>query len=666
MSGFSILWKFNRLRTMSAGELVYRTGRALQALAEKRFGWWLADDVLPQGMSDAVWLAELPRDIDATPYVDAADAVLAGRFNLFALSDLELGFPPNWNRDPKTGKVVALAFGKTIDYRNEHVVGDIKYLWELNRHLELVTLAQAWHLTGEPRFSEGCRTLLDAWFAQCPYPLGPNWISSLEHGFRLVNWAFSWHLLGGESSPLFAGMPGQAFRLRWLRSVRQHCHFIAGHLSRYSSANNHLLGELMGLMVGSVTWPLWPECKQWRDTAVREFAEQALLQTSEDGVNREQAIYYQHEVMDMMLICGLLGRAIGIDFGSRYWNRLERMADFVAALMDRSGHIPMIGDADDARVVRFDPSRRFDAYRSLLATASVLFERGDLKAISGACDDKTVWLIGASARLAFDKLEVPMPRPLPQAFPEGGYYIFVTRRGEPTEVLACMDCGPVGFASIAAHGHADALSLTLSAGGVPVLIDPGTYAYHTHGAWRHYFRSTLAHNTVRIDGLDQSTSGGSFLWLQKAIARCLDVELSGAKQLFSGEHDGYRRLSDPAVHRRSIEFDSARNEFIVEDVIDCAGAHVAEVSWHFSEECEVRAAGTVVCARAGGVTVTVSPERSESPPQLLRGQCDPPAGWVSRSYDAKVPTTTAVWSFSVRGTTRFVTLLKVEFQQRAE
>ncbi|HML96711.1 MAG TPA: alginate lyase family protein [Thermodesulfobacteriota bacterium] len=662
MNASSISWKLNRLRSMSLPELFYRTRQSLRGFAEGSVGLGLARETPPRGSPGARWLPRLPNAIDPVPYVTRADSVLAGRFTLFALRDLDLGFPPQWNRDPKTGVVVPLVFGKAIDYRDEQLVGDIKYLWELNRHLDLVTLAQAWHLTGESRFFEGCRALLDSWFVQCPYPLGPNWTSSLEHGLRLVNWAFAWQLLGGESSGLFEDDLGQVFRQRWLRSVHQHCHFIKGHLSRYSSANNHLMGELMGLLVGSLTWPMWSESKRWRDFAHREFAEQAMLQTTDDGVNREQAIYYHHEVMDMMLVCGLVTQANGVDFDARYWERLEHMAEFVAALMDRAGNVPMIGDADDARIVRLDPSDAFDPYRSLLSTTAVLFERGDLKAKAGVCDDKTVWLLGESANELFDALPATSDYPLPWAFPEGGYYLFGARRGEPTEILACVDCGPIGYLSISGHGHADALSMTLSAGGVPLLIDPGTFAYHTQRGWRDYFRSTFAHNTVCVDGQDQSVSGGSFMWLDKATSRCIVAEWSETHQRFVGEHDGYCRLADPVVHRRSIDFDVSLDEFIVEDLIDCRGNHEAQLCWHFSEHCDVTVTDAVVHARIGNVTLKLAVEGNASPPKILRGQINPPAGWISRSYDTKLPSATAMWNISVQGPTRFTTLLTVGFR----
>src|SRR5581483_9453664 len=148
-----------------------------------------------------------------------------------ALEDASLGFPPRWNVDPKTGVEAPLDFGFGLDYRDATRVGDIKYLWEINRHLELVTLAQAWHLTADERYSRGARVLIDSWLEASPYPLGVNWCASLEHAIRLVNWSLAWHLLGSDDSVLFRGEQGRIFRGRWLASIHRHCHFIARHFS---------------------------------------------------------------------------------------------------------------------------------------------------------------------------------------------------------------------------------------------------------------------------------------------------------------------------------------------------------------------------------------------------------------------------------------------------
>ena len=145
-----LLWKLNRLRTMTLCEVLHRVGTALQTRLESR-GIGLANDPpAPAFDFGRDWLPK-SRAFNVEAYRSAADTILSGRFAVFALESAELGFPPDWNRDPRTGIVAPLRFGKRIDYRDEQVVGDIKYLWQPNRHLELVTLAQAFHLTGEFR-----------------------------------------------------------------------------------------------------------------------------------------------------------------------------------------------------------------------------------------------------------------------------------------------------------------------------------------------------------------------------------------------------------------------------------------------------------------------------------------------------------------------------------
>ena len=108
------------------------------------------------------------------------------------------------------------------------------------------------------------------------------------------------------------------------------------------------------------------------------------------------------------------------------------------------------------------------------------------------------------------------PRRAPQVFPDAGITLLRTSPEDGPEIWCRCDGGPHGFLSIAAHAHADALSVEVRHDGVEVLVDPGTYCYHGEPQWRSYFRSTLAHNTVEVDGANQSVEGGPFLWSQHA------------------------------------------------------------------------------------------------------------------------------------------------------
>jgi len=653
----SLAWKIARLRCMSPSEVSWRVVQSLRSRIRAR-GHTLRAPT-PEGVSGRAWLDVWPVAVDVGSSVRAADRILSGHWDVLALRDAALGFPPEWNRDPKTGTQAPLRVGRAIDYRDESVVGEIKYLWEPNRHLELVTLAQAWRATGEARYADGVRRLLESWFEQCPYPLGPNWSSALELAVRVVNWSVTWHLLDGDDSPLFAGASGRAFRARWLDAVYRHARFIGSHLSRHSSANNHLFGELMGLFIAGTTWPMWPQARRWREAAHKELETQALLQNAADGVNCEQAFYYHHEVADMMLLVWRYGEANGMAFSPAFRGRLEAMLEFVASVMDVAGHVPMVGDADDAVMVRFSNGPVFCPYRSLLATGAVVFSRPDFARKAAAFDDKSRWLLGDSAARRFEELLRMDARPLRRTFPDGGYFVMGRDLDTPAEIRLVADAGPIGYLGIAAHGHADALSFTLAVGGHEFLIDPGTHTYQADSPWRHYFRGTAAHNTVRLDGQDQSVSGGAFMWLHKARVRTLEYRSNDREEVLVAEHDGFRRLKQPVLHRREIRLDKQSSRITVVDHLIGAGSHDVEWFWHFAETNAVSSERDCVVVRDAGYELEMRFPGREPAIDVRRGQRAPMGGWISRRYQHLGVCTTVVCRERIRGTSTFVTEIVV-------
>ena len=645
-------WRINRLRCMSPVEIPHRVSRALSAYVES-VAWFFGPTVVPSpnlAAAPKFWIHSTAR-VQATRYIEAADRVAAGKLDVFALRDIDVGSPPQWNRDPKSGIEAPVKFGKLLDYRNPQLVGDIKYLWEPNRHLHLVTLAQAYALKRDPAYLKVIRQHLESWFASCPYRTGANWSSALEVGIRLINWAVTWQLLDGVQSPLFDGAQGARLRRRWLDSVYQHAEFVRGYFSLYSSANNHLIGEAAGLFIAAVTWPHWPAAKVWLSTSKDILEREAQRQNAPDGVNREQAVAYHHFVLDLLLICLLAGKQNKVWFSVPYEATLEAMLEYLASIMDVSGHVPMFGDSDDAQVLRLTPDDDFCSYRSLLATGAILFQSGEFKRKAGSLDDKTRWLLGSQADALFDAQNVATAKlPMRQNFPLGGYYILGCDFETENEVRLTVDAGPLGFQSIAAHGHADALSFTLSVGGLEFFIDPGTYAYHTQGPWRRYFRGTSAHSTVRVDKQDQSEPGGNFMWLHKARAGCSLWASTSDEDLFEGWHNGYQRLADPVMHRRRITLRKQERRITIEDTLHMSASHDIELLFHCSERCQVEIAPGGFVLRQGAKTIRLElPCVAGATAQVLIGGVAPIFGWVSRRFDNKLPAPTIVWQGRLKG-----------------
>ena len=209
-------------------------------------------------------------------------------------------------------------------------------------------------------------------------------------------------------------------------------------------------------------------------------------------------------------------------------------------------------------------------------------------------------------------------------------------------ISVLMDCGDLGFLSLAAHGHADSLSLIVRIGGHDVLVDPGTYDYFADERWRRYFRSTRAHNTVEIDGVDQSAMLGAFLWGDRARSRCTEWAPTERGGRVVGEHDGYARLADPVVHRRTVVLSDDDAFLTVEDEVVSTGAHDVSQYWHFSEHCHVEqtAVGSFRVV-FGDRSLLLSLDKCLTT-SLIKGDELPILGWVSRAYHHKVATFTVV------------------------
>jgi hypothetical protein len=186
-------------------------------------------------------------------------------------------------------------------------------------------------------------------------------------------------------------------------------------------------------------------------------------------------------------------------------------------------------------------------------------------------------------------------------------------------------------------------------GGNEILIDPGTYTYHTQKMWRDYFRGTSAHNTVRIDGVDQSVIGGNFMWLRHATAACEGWEPGAARDRLAGSHDGYMRLDDPVRHRREIALHKKASAIRVADTLECAAEHVVELHWHCHEDVQAAIRGRTVEMQRNGIALMLAMSDPRFSPRIARGEEAPPLGWVSRRFDTKQPTATIVWTGAIIG-----------------
>jgi hypothetical protein len=640
-----------RLTRMSIPEIMYRVFAHYQGILDK-------SKIETKPFNDQVM--EMPgplfRESLELPVLEAlireADLICNGQFTLFALTDYDIGEKIDYHKDYRSGLSAPRdLYSKDIDYRDAEAIGDIKYIWEPNRHLFLTKLAVVYHLTGESRYLDQFEHYLTGWFDQNPFMRGVNWTSSLELGIRLINWSICMHLVGDKVN--------ESFKERWVRSVYRHCWFIDRNYSRFSSANNHLIGEAAGVYIASCALPRFKDSSEWRERSRKILIKEAARQQYADGINKEQAIAYQEFVFDFLFLSGLIGNRYDKSFPQSYWGTLESMCEFLSSVENVSGRLPQIGDEDDGYVI--DVGQKWiGSHVSILNSAALMFNRKDFKRRHVSEDIKTALLMGI-AGINADQTDLNRYRPIKKAFENGGYYILSDEPDTQLEQKLIFDCGPLGYLSLAAHGHADALSFYFSAAGTPIFIDPGTYAYHADTFWRNYFRSTKAHNTVCIDNADQSVIAGNFMWSKKADAECLDYKEGLSVK---GRHDGYRRLGKTGVlHQREVAFYKADNKWVITDELIGHGDHTIEICFHLDPGCyvESRDEQQIEISFSGGMCRLQFEKNLVC--ETYYGNELLPLGWYSPAYDRKEPTKTIVLRKQMEGNTVIRTTFQVEFDQ---
>lgn len=640
------VWILNRLRCMTPAEVAHRVGVAASTRV-----WRLRGrppqplEVADRALQSVRWVG-IPVGLSPALYVAAAERIALGDVRLFSTAYFAVGQPPNWNRCPLTGTEAPDLPSDLISLTDRAQVGDIKFVWELNRHLHWVTLAQAHAMTGNVQALQALRQQLESWLDQCPPGVGPNWTSSLELGLRLINWSVVWQLIGGQTSPLFSGDQGAALLDRWLASVQHHVRGIAANYSRHSSANNHLIGELAGVFVAACTWSCWPRVRALGERARRELEREIQLQVTADGVLREQAFEYATFVYDFFAVVERAAAAVGHPMSGAFVDRMAAMCCFVRSVMAVGGCVPEVGDADGARVLQLHPGDRHHGYAAMLHKGARLFGRDDWVADLGAVGrEEADWLYAGGTSVM-----VPTARQAALSFPDGGYQLFVSGPGTADEVKGLFDVGPLGYLGIAAHGHADALQVCLSIAGRPVLVDPGTYAYWCEKHWRDYFRGTAAHNTVQVAEQDQSLSGGRFMWTRKARVHGVSVQREpGGTVHLSAKHDGYARLASRFGHCRTVAFRPESSRLEVGDSLAGRQAELLELHWHIHPSWSAKLEGRVLRLSDGNRVVTleinlVSGQVEGERLELLKGQSDPPLGWYSEAYNEKQPSFVLRWS----------------------
>lgn len=559
-----IAWRLRRLRAMSIREIAWRISQ--KKVQEKEANKFKVQRIPVNVVIFNNDLAELEIDTEKMQLnFNNKSFCLHRTIPLLGGYDYEK-YRKKWNAGFQTEAVWPDTFSYTIRYKQRDDIGDARTNWELNRHFQFAILAKDYYVSGNKKYLDEFIDLFNDWNHMNPFLHGISWTSVMEVAIRVSNWCYAYCFL-------FQARNVEENMLEQLRvGIINMTEYVACHYSRYSSANNHLIVEAYAIGQSGILLNYQP----WVDLSMRLITGEFPIQNYEDGVNKELSLHYQSFYMEAV---GLMMRLL---IKNKYmvpkiWSLwVEKMSRYLADCRGNYGEVVEFGDNDEGKILDLCGDRA-DYYKYVLGLFSCLLSNNYTTLED--CGENLCWLFTDEERKTADEKGAYQPKGS-VCYREGGNTILRSNDGR---VLIGVDHAALGFGSIAAHGHADALSFQLYVDGMPVFVDPGTYIYHSDLDSRNYYRKTENHNTVSINGKNQSEMLGAFLWGRKANCALIEYTENEEHIILKAMHDGY----SPIWCKRTFVF----NKMDRLEIIDEFSEGEAEANFIFAPNVDLKIDG---------------------------------------------------------------------------
>lgn len=588
-------WYVNRLRSMSIPEILHR----FQEQAKRKSGQGLAET--SQDVSEVVFT---PLAIDDVVLKEIAQtqsplwraqvaAAQAGHWTFLGRTWPSVPLDRVWHFDPVSETDWPSApYCYDINYRHEASKGDIKYTWEVNRLQILPMAAALWRSEGDVEARDFAIQVLESWIDANPPFKGLNWSSGIELALRIVNISAFLSLVGPDNFT-------PAFLQKIMGSLNAHLLWMNRYPSKFSSANNHLISELAASYTLARLAPGLPAAENVASHSWSELMDEILRQIHEDGVGAEQSPTYTCFTLEWMLLALCVAKQAGDTVPPQALARLGDAASVLRWMMDDAGNVPRIGDDDQGRVFLSGDAREDDYVPLVLSSLCATVDRADLAPPCDRAHLRQLWM---------GRAETVEQGPTGADFFDAGGYSILRHTVQGHNSMIAMDHGPLGYLSIAAHGHADALAIWWHLDGQPVFVDCGTYLYHSGGAERDAFRGTALHNTLILDGQDQSQVSGAFNWARKAKSKRTAMAQTTDGLCVQATHNGYKSMG--VTHERKLALD-VPNGYVVRDrligVLKNKAAKTV-LAWHLHPDLSARVtdSGGVEILQTGNVIARVT------------------------------------------------------------
>ena len=495
--------------------------------------------------------------------IKIATQICQNKLPVLSVGVMDLGKKIDWHRDYRSGLRWENKYAFEYDVMDLARPSDVRTVWELNRLHFLVELGIAYRLTKNEQYTKHYIDIVTNWDEENPYAYSINWGCAMEPAIRVVNliWALE----------LFLTSPNlnDDFLLKVLRILLQHGQFIRQNLEYADVRGNHYIADMVGLVFLGVYLPEFPTAKKWLKFGIEKLEEEIVSQGYEDGSWHEGAIPYHRLVTEFFLYSAILLERNQIRFSNGYYERLERMLEFIQSYLQPDGTVPLFGDTDDGKLLKFN-RHSINDHRYLLLIGATVFDRVDFKHTAGKGHwEESTWILGLAEERNSERGPQPISRKAVQSFWGAGYHFL-----RANDCYIAVDCGDVGGRGRGGHGHNDGLSFVMSLGQEQIIVDYGCPRYTDTQSGRLQAISITNHNLTTVDDAELAELQRFDIAVPGPFY-CEVIALDDNEEAvrFLGERRGEVNVDKMISIQREISLYKKQNKLSIKDTISGRGVH---------------------------------------------------------------------------------------------
>jgi len=506
--------------------------------------------------------------------LDEAGRLLDGRFDLSDRRGLWFGDPPDWHLDPLSRCRAPLVHWSLLNSA-QPVVGHRPIIWELNRHQWLITLGQAYRLTGERRFAERFEYLIRDWIRMNPFGMGINWSSSAEVAKRLIAWCWALGLFHGSSV-----LTADFFTL-FVDHLRLH----AVHLERYRSLHGarpvDAMTEGLGLLYLGLHLPEFRLSGRWVDRGW-EMVRRPFVHLRYGLLLPGWSTDEQRLAAECLLHALLLIERHHLADDGPVRERLHILLDRLLELMRPDGLMVRLGPRMPEWLVPITARRPLD-WQGLYGLAAVLYGDPHHAWAAGSAPAELLWLTGLAGLDRFDT--IPKRPPAVGTTPASGAVGFVSMRSgwNRHSHHLIFDVGPSTDSwGLRRHRVAEPLGIQCSAYGEALVIDPDPPDGRDEQPWRGFFQRDTQ-STLIVDGVTHRLFGRLKREPRRHRSAFRQWTSGDRYELAEADQERDRWVAQPIRHRRRVLFVN-RAYWVLIDDLEGRGRHRLELRFHLASD----------------------------------------------------------------------------------